>query len=155
SFNLALQRAICMHFACPYLLTMVLLGVSLSVGCKKPPIPSRGATPATGGELRLAAQSPESLDPILSKNYWEAEIVLQIFDRLVRFDANLNTVPALARDWSVSPDGKIYTFSLRPGVRFQHGRELAAQDFVYSLSRLLDPRWKSNDAQYYACIQGA
>jgi len=144
-----------MHFARSCSLIMALLGLSLSLGCKKPAIPARGVIPATGGELRLAAQSPESLDPILSNNYWEAEIVLQIFDGLVRFDANLNTVPALARDWSVSPDGKIYTFSLRQGVRFQHGRELAAEDFVYSLSRLLDPRWKSNDAQYYTCIRGA
>ena len=111
--------------------------------------------PVTGGELRLAAQSPESLDPILSNNYWESEIALQIFDGLVRFDANLNTVAALAQDWRVSPDGRTYLFTLRPGIRFHHGREMTAEDFVYSLTRLLDPKRKSNDAQYYGHILGA
>jgi ABC-type transport system substrate-binding protein len=112
-------------------------------------------SPVYGGELRLAAQSPESLDPIQSNNYWESEIVLQLYDGLVRFDANLNTVAALAHDWTVSPDGTTYVFRLRQGVRFHHGREVTAGDFVYSLTRLLDPRWKSNDAQYYTRIQGA
>jgi peptide/nickel transport system substrate-binding protein/oligopeptide transport system substrate-binding protein len=123
-------------------------------GSKESP-PAHGAGPSTGGELRLAAQSPESLDPILSNNYWESEIALQIFDGLVRFDANLNTVAALAQDWRVSPDGRTYVFTLRPGVRFHHGREVTAEDFVYSLTRLLDPKWKSNDAQYYGHILGA
>jgi oligopeptide transport system substrate-binding protein len=103
----------------------------------------------------LAAQSPESLDPILSNNYWESEIALQLFDGLVRFDSNLNTVAALAQDWKVSPDGRTYLFTLRQGVRFHHGREITAEDFVYSLTRLLDPKWKSNDAQYYAHVLGA
>ncbi len=130
----------------------------LILGCSKGSNerpPDLAAGPVTGGELRLAAQSPESLDPILSNNYWESEIALQIFDGLVRFDANLNTVAALAQDWRVSPDGRTYVFTLRPGVRFHHGREITAEDFVYSLTRLLDPKWKSNDAQYYGHILGA
>jgi len=131
----------------------------LCLSCGGPPkeLPSsaRSAGPLTGGELRLAAQSPETLDPILSNNYWESEIALQLFDGLVRFDANLNTVAALAQDWKLTPDGRTYVFTLRQGVRFHHGRAITAEDFVYSLTRLLDPKWKSNDAQYYAHILGA
>jgi len=146
-----------MLFARSYALTIALIFMWLCLGCREEPKdrPSRSAGPASGGELRLAAQSPESLDPILSNNYWESEIVLQLFDGLVRFDTNLNTVAALAQDWRVSPDGRVYVFNLRPGVRFHHGREVSASDFVYSLTRLLDPKWKSNDAQYYGHIQGA
>src|SRR5262245_18938259 len=142
-------------FPFTFILALILSGLFLS--CEKrpnEPLSVRRTSPAKGGELRLAAQSPESLDPILSNNYWESEIVLQLFDGLVRFDANLNTVAALAQDWRVSPDGRTYTFSLRQ-ARFHHGREIVAQDFVYSLTRLLDPKWKSNDAQYYTYIQGA
>jgi len=130
----------------------------LCLSCGRPPkqLPSTQSTgPRTGGELRLAAQSPESLDPILSNNYWESEIALQLFDGLVRFDANLNTVASLAQDWKVSPDGKTYIFTLRQGTAFHHGRTVIAEDFVYSLTRLLDPRSKSNDAQYYGHILGA
>jgi len=147
-----------MHFARRYSFIVALVLVCLCLSCGREPKkrPSaHGTGPVNGGELRLAAQSPESLDPILSNNYWESEIVLQLFDGLVRFDASLNTVAALAQDWRVSPDGRTYVFSLRQGVRFHHGREVTAADFVYSLTRLLDPKWKSNDAEYYVCIQGA
>ncbi len=111
--------------------------------------------PTHGGVLRIAAQTPESLDPIDSRNYWESEIVLQLFDGLLRFDQNLNVAPALAQNWKVSPDGKTYTFNLRKGVRFHNGREVKAEDFVLSLTRLLDPRWKSPDAEHYSRILGA
>ena len=147
-----------MKFAClrGFILELILGYLCLSCGRSPTESPSSGSTgPLTGGELRLAAQSPEALDPILSNNYWESEIALQLFDGLVRFDANLNTVAALAQDWKVSPDGKTYVFTLRPGVRFHHGRAITAEDFVYSLTRLLDPKWKSNDAQYYVHILGA
>jgi peptide/nickel transport system substrate-binding protein len=110
--------------------------------------------PRSGGRLRLAAQSPSSLDPIRSKSYWESEIVLQLFDGLVRLDSSLNIVPAIAQDWSISPDGKIYQFDLRKGVRFHNGREVEAADFVYSLSRLLDPKEESQDSHSYLRIRG-
>jgi peptide/nickel transport system substrate-binding protein/oligopeptide transport system substrate-binding protein len=95
------------------------------------------------------------LDPILSKNYWESEIVLQIFDGLLRFDNQLNVAPALAQDWRVSPDGKTYIFNLRKGARFHNGREVVAQDAVYSFTRVLDPKWKSDDAPHFTRIVGA
>ena len=139
-----------------FVMESILVFICLSCGRPAKELPSAYSTgPLTGGELRLAAQSPESLDPILSNNYWESEIALQLFDGLVRFDANLNTVAALAQDWKVSPDGKTYVFTLRQGTTFHHGRTVTAEDFVYSLTRLLDPRSKSNDAQYYAHILGA
>ena len=111
--------------------------------------------PRYGGVLRIAAQLPESLDPIHSKYYWESEIVLQIFDGLLRFDQNLNLEPALAEDWQVSSDGRVYTFRLRKGVRFHNGREVTAGDFVYSISRHLNPDSKSEDAEHYTKILGA
>src|ERR1044072_172999 len=77
-----------------------------------------------GGVLRLAAQQPMSLDPIHSRNYWESEIVLQLFDSLLKFDANLNIIPGLAQDWHISSDGRTYTFNLRDDVQFHNGRKL-------------------------------
>ena len=110
--------------------------------------------PRSGGRLRLAAQSPSSLDPIRSQSYWESGLVLQLFDGLVRLDSSLNIVPAIAQDWSISPDGKVYQFDLRKGVKFHNGREVEAADFVYSLSRLLDPKEESQDSHSYLQIGG-
>lgn len=134
----------------------------LTVGClascsqnqrkESPPI---SPTPVSGGEFRLALDLADSLDPIHSDNYSESALVLQLFDSLLQFDENLNLMPGLARDWRVLPDGRTYLFSLREGVRFHNGRNVTAADVVYSLTRLLDPQWKSPDAAHYLVIQGA
>ncbi|MBN1938722.1 MAG: ABC transporter substrate-binding protein [Candidatus Aminicenantes bacterium] len=64
-------------------------------------------------------------------------ISLQLFDGLVRLDADLNVVPDLAEYWDISEGGRCYTFYLRKGVRFHDGRELSADDVMYSFTRLL------------------
>jgi ABC-type transport system substrate-binding protein len=51
-------------------------------------------------------------------------------------------MPGLASKWSVSPDGLVYTFTLRQGVKFHNGRELTAEDVAYTYQRLLDPKTK-------------
>ncbi len=122
---------------------------------ERPETTQLDSNPIFGGVLRIAAQAPESLDPIRSNYYWESEIVLQLFDGLLRFDQNLNIVPALARDWQISPDGRLYTFRLRQGVRFHNGREVTAKDFIYSITRHLEAKSKSEDAEHYTKILGA
>jgi oligopeptide transport system substrate-binding protein len=106
-------------------------------------------------ELIIALELPASLDPIFSVNYAESEIVLQMFDGLLRFDNNLNIAPALAQDWRIDEGGRRYRFQLKPEVKFHHGRIVEAQDFVYSLTRLLSPGCKSPDAAQYLVIEGA
>jgi peptide/nickel transport system substrate-binding protein/oligopeptide transport system substrate-binding protein len=73
----------------------------------------------------------------------------------VEFDQTLTIQPALAQYWKASRDGLTWTFTLRRGVRFHHGREVTADDVVFSLTRLLDPRVKSAAADLFANIQGA
>jgi peptide/nickel transport system substrate-binding protein/oligopeptide transport system substrate-binding protein len=73
----------------------------------------------------------------------------------LKFDSNLNIVPALAQNWQVSNDGMVYTFNLRKTARFHHGRAVTSQDVIYSLTRLLDPKQNSGDAHLYTRIRGA
>ena len=72
----------------------------------------------------------------------------QVYEGLVRFDASGNhIVPALAESYTVDPDGLVYTFHLRKGVRFHDdgvfdhgkGREVKAEDVAFCLSQLLTP----------------
>src|SRR3990172_4307334 len=140
------------------ILALLFLWSVLVLNCGKKPaeLETRHSIQARpGGSLRLAAQLPSSLDQIQSQSYWESGIVLQLFDGLLRLDSSLNIVPGIAQDWSISPDGRVYQFALRRGVLFHNGREVVAEDFVYSFSRLLDPKWKSQDAHDYVRIQGA
>ncbi|MBI4562422.1 MAG: ABC transporter substrate-binding protein [Candidatus Rokubacteria bacterium] len=79
----------------------------------------------------------------------------QIFDGLVQFDQTLTITPALAQFWKASRDGLTWTFMLRKGVKFHNEREVTADDVVYSLTRILDPKVKSGAADLFIGIKGA
>jgi peptide/nickel transport system substrate-binding protein/oligopeptide transport system substrate-binding protein len=82
-------------------------------------------------------------------------VLQQLFDGLVQFDQTLTVKPALAQFWKASRDGLVWTFTLRKGVRFHHGREVTADDVVYSFTRLVDPRSRSGAADLFLGIKGA
>jgi len=112
-------------------------------------------TPKKGGNYRRPLDfSPRTLDPALSTDIYAVTVIQQVFDGLVQFDKDLNVVPAIAKSWNISPDGLTYTFSLREGVKFHNGREVNARDFVYSFTRILDPRTKSSSSDFFMRILG-
>ncbi len=112
--------------------------------------------PNHGGIYRIPLEfSPRTLDPALSRDIYSTTVIQQIFDGLVQFDKDLNTVPAIAKSWEISPDGLTYTFHLREGVRFHNGRKVTAADFVYSFTRILDSDVQSNFADFFNRILGA
>ncbi|MBB3153754.1 MarR-like DNA-binding transcriptional regulator SgrR of sgrS sRNA [Paenibacillus endophyticus] len=88
--------------------------------------------------LRLPVYRPIlTLDPKDLYYSFSAHMVKQLFDCLVRFDrAADQIVPALAHAWESNSHGTEWTFHLRKGVFFHHGRELTADDVAYSLNRL-------------------
>ena len=95
------------------------------------------ATPKKGGALKLAVPSAaRRLDPAIHGANEEFIISAAIFDNLVRVDAKLNPQPGLATDWKVSDDGKSWTFNIRRGVKFHHGRELTSKDVEFTINRL-------------------
>ena len=102
------------------------------------------AAPKKGGALKLAVPSAaRRLDPAIHGANEEFIISAAIFDNLVRVDAKLNPQPGLATDWKVSDDGKSWTFNIRRGVKFHHGRELTSKDVEFTINRLLDPKTAS------------
>jgi oligopeptide transport system substrate-binding protein len=109
-----------------------------------------------GGAYRRAlANNPTTLDPAFVSDIYSRTVVRQIVDGLVQFDAHLNPIPAIAEFWEASRDGLTWTFTLRRGVKFHHGREVTAEDFVYSFTRLLDPKKPSPSSEYFRRITGA
>jgi oligopeptide transport system substrate-binding protein len=90
----------------------------------------------SGGTLRGAFNSdPPTLDPAQATDTTSSAVIRQLFDTLVELDERLEPRPALAERWSVSKDQRLYTFHLRRGVRFHHGRELTGADVKYSFER--------------------
>lgn len=98
---------------------------------------------------------PVTLDPARIGDIYSLSVSKQIFDGLVQFDQTLTITPALAQFWKASRDGLTWTFTLRKGVKFHHGREVTADDVVYSFTRILDPRMKSGAADLFSAIRGA
>jgi peptide/nickel transport system substrate-binding protein/oligopeptide transport system substrate-binding protein len=113
------------------------------------------AAPLAGVYRRPLAHDPASLDPARLRDVYSLAVGQQLFDGLVQFDHTLSITPALAQFWIASRDGLTWTFTLRKGVKFHHGREVTADDVVYSFTRLLDPRIRSGGADLFLNIQGA
>lgn len=88
--------------------------------------------------LRLFVDRPfEGLDPIHVLLRSQMHISKQIFDTLVRFDTETRRIePHLVYAWEKDADGLVWTFYLRKGVLFHHGRSLVADDVCFSLERL-------------------
>jgi len=86
-----------------------------------------------------------SLDPAFSKSQNNIWATRHLFDGLVQLDEELNVIPAIAKDWSISEDGRSYLFNLRNDVYFHDNpcfnnmaRRVVAEDFKFSLSRIID-----------------
>lgn len=108
-----------------------------------------------GGTYRLAiATDPPKLDPAHLQDTTSHAVGAQMLEGLVQFDADLNVVPCIAEGWDVGGDGKTYTFRIRKGVKFHHGREVTAGDFVYSFGRILDPKTLSTRTWLFDSILG-
>lgn len=80
----------------------------------------------------------ESLDPHKAVAAGTKEILFNIFEGLVKPDSDGNLNPAVASDVNISDDGKVYTFTLREGVKFHDGSLVTAEDVKYSIERCAD-----------------
>ena len=88
--------------------------------------------------------APTSIDPALLYPWAQAQFSDATYDTLVTFQktggsSGLQLVPDLALAMpAVTADGTVYTFTLRPGLRYSTGRPVRPQDFRYALERVLD-----------------
>jgi peptide/nickel transport system substrate-binding protein/oligopeptide transport system substrate-binding protein len=98
---------------------------------------------------------PRTLDPALATDVPSGRAVAYVFDGLTRFTPDARLEPALAERWDVSPDGKVYTFHLRRGVRFHDGTPFVARHVVKSFHRVLDPTTKSTGPWVLYPVAGA
>ncbi len=81
---------------------------------------------------------PQSLDPHTVTATNDFRILVNIYDGLVRYkDGTLEVEPALAESWTISDDGKTYTFKLRQGVKFHDGSDFNAEAVKFNFDRML------------------
>ena len=97
----------------------------------------------------VLSDEPDGIDPTVTNNSFAMYVLCNCFDGLVTYDASGSIVPACAESWDISDDGTVYTFHLREGLKWSDGTPLTANDFVYSIQRVLTP---ATTAQYYSMM---
>ncbi len=143
------------------LLSMLLVFTLILSGCTQPAAPAPAPTPAeeTPAEEPPAEETPAEepapakgdnilkvggsgydgvFNPIMSSNVYDGYVVDLIFEGLVTLDAEGNYIPNLA-DWEVSEDHKVYTFTLKDGIKFSDGTPLTAEDVVFTYTTIAHP----------------
>ena len=81
-----------------------------------------------------------AIDPAQAYEFTSGELVTQVYDRLVQYDAEDTTVlaPALATEWEIDPEAKEIVFTLRDDATFHSGNPVRAEDVVYSFERVVE-----------------
>ncbi|MFB6285648.1 MAG: ABC transporter substrate-binding protein [Candidatus Bipolaricaulia bacterium] len=108
---------------------------------------------ASSNVLRAAIQPIQQTDPAFISAESEITFANNVYDYLVDVDADNRIQPRLARDWTVSDDGRTYRFQLAEGVRFHDGSPLTPADVVWTFERLRDPEVGGATADLYANIK--
>ena len=135
---------------------MMLIGVLLA-GCAAAPAAQpageAASQPAAGGAQKLiwsveGVNELPGLDPADPQNAQSVQAINLIFGGLVKLDDQLNVAPDGAESWTVSEDGKTYTFSIREGLKFADGTPVTAQNFADSINRALQPETASYGASF-------
>jgi peptide/nickel transport system substrate-binding protein len=98
------------------------------------------ASAGAADTLRVAVPSNlNTLDPAKTKIGEEYIVNFLIFSGLTELGRDGRPLPDLAERWEASEDQKTWTFYLRKGVKFHHGREVDPQDVLKTVERILDP----------------
>ncbi|MBI5428210.1 MAG: peptide ABC transporter substrate-binding protein [Nitrospinae bacterium] len=115
-----------------------------------------GVSPGKERAFRMAIGSePPTLDWSLATDGVSFDIVANLMEGLTQYDADLQPVPAVARKWEFSEEGKVITFYLRDDVRWTDGKPVTARDFEYSWKRLLSPATAAQYAYFLFDVENA
>ena len=114
----------------------------------------QGKLPSESGVLvRLSDSDARGLDPQMVSDLASTRIAADLFEGLTRFDADGKPEAGLAKSWSISPDGKVWTFTVRDSLRFSDGSPLNASVFAAAFARLKDDKSGSPHGGLFGVIE--
>ena len=138
------------------ILRIILCALSVSIlSCSQPPKIERGTYPLPkdvevvsckvgkyGGMFVLAvSQEPKTFNPLIASDAYSADAISMLLSPLVSYDPfTQENIPALAKSWKISEDGKTYTFFLREGVKFSDGADFTADDVEFTFDTIFAPQ---------------
>lgn len=104
---------------------------------------------------RSSSAEPDTLDPHKTSGNTAAVILADLMQGLTTSDPKGEVTLGAAESYTVSPDGLLYTFKLRPNLKWSDGTALTAEDFVYSFRRVQKPDTAFRYAQWLWAIKNA
>lgn len=125
------------------------LGLAISFG-------AQAADIKQGGSMIVTYKDDVStLDPAIGYDWQNWSMIKSLFDGLMDYEPGTTDLrKEIADDYTISEDGKTFTFKLRKGVKFHNGRELNADDVKYSIERVVNPKTQSPGAGFFGSIVG-
>jgi len=120
-----------------------------------------GATTVAFGQsskplLKMAMfSSPGGIfHPAFATDSYDFYVTRLVFQTLLQWGEDGQLDAFLAEKWTVSPDGTVFTFTLRPGLKWQDGHPLTAEDVKYSIEYVGHPDYKGARGSFIAAIKG-
>lgn len=135
-----------MKLGFPLLVVLAVLGVA---GCQKGNFSEQASAGKENTFRYPIFDKPTTLDPALVQDGDTIDILQNVYEGLTAWSTDNKPVPNLAEKWVISPDGTVYTFTLRKGVKFHSGREVKAADVKFSYERACDPSFTQGMADNY------
>jgi peptide/nickel transport system substrate-binding protein len=120
------------------ILAVLAILLAACAGSSTPPAGGGGgaAKAASGGTVTFAMNNDISnMDPLLSGLFVDRHLMYAMYDSLVRVTPKGEIIPWLATKWTISPDGKTYTFTLRTDVKYHDGTAFDAESVKWNLDR--------------------
>lgn len=110
--------------------------------------------PAHGGTLTEGVLgTPRFVNPLLALTDADRDLTALTFSGLMGIGADGTLVPVLASGYTVSEDGKVYTFTIRDTARFSDGTPVTAEDVVFTVQKAQDPGIKSPEYSNWVSIK--
>src|SRR5262245_14930884 len=128
-----------------YRILVAVLTAAISIGALMAVVPGAGRaaeTPRRGGVLlaAIAADAP-SLDPHQEETFATIELVAPCYSTLLQIDPYHypKVIGDVATEWKIAPDGLMYTFKVRQGIRFHDGSPLTSADVKATYDKIVFP----------------
>lgn len=102
-----------------------------------------GETARTDLVMGLVGE-PKTMDPTEVSDLISYGVFFQIYDYLIRFEADDSLQPGIAESWEVSDDGLQVTYHLREGVKFWNGDPVTAEDVVFSINKAINSSYTNS-----------
>ncbi len=117
-------------------LIVAMFAVFNLTSCKKEEEAVAKEEKASAGSITLYSLKDDTLCPILTDNEANRQMLGIVYESLVSLENNMEPKAKLAKSWSVSSDGLIWTFELRNDVKWHNGDSLKAEDVVYTINQI-------------------